>query len=295
MARVIAASLIAVPALFVVFACGDDAAPAAPTRRVRSESSQGCGKAGAPKGMLEKQALRIKSNERTYDVVIPEGHDGKTPLPLVFVFHGSGGNGQGIRKAYDLEGQAQGKAVFVYPNADPTSGEWDLERKADANLDILFFDAILESLSVSHCVDRKRVFATGYSAGGYFSNQLACRRGSVLRAIASHAGGGPFGANDEYGDDGALRCPERPIAALVSHGTADGTVSLEEGQKSRDHWRRVNACKTGSGQSYDPSPCTEHADCADERRVIYCEVPGLGHEVWPANGVKATWSFFDSQ
>ena len=291
-----AASLVLVSS-FVLGAgagCSDDPAPPEPTKRVAGDSSLGCGKAEAPKGVLGNQTVTVRNNTRTYRAVVPDAHDGKTPLPIVFMFHGSGGDGAGLRSAYDLEGEAQGQAIFVYPDADRASGTWDLERTAENNIDILMFDAILETLSGSHCVDRKRVFATGYSAGGYFSNQLACRRGSVIRAIASHAGGGPFGQNVEYGDDGKRRCPERPIAALIAHGTEDATVKLEEAQQSREHWRRVNACASGGGTPRDPAPCVSLASCAEDRPVVYCEIPGLGHSVWPENGAKVTWDFFAS-
>lgn len=296
-ARRVGAALVVVASLHAGagLGCGDDEPPPPePASRVRSDASQGCGRTDAPKGVLSDQSITVKGDARTYLAVVPDAHDGTTPLPLVFMFHGSGGDGARFRGAYDLELEARGQAIFVYPTADPTRKTWDLESGADSNVDVLLFDAILASLSASHCVDRKRVFATGYSAGGYFSNQLACRRGSVLRAIASHAGGGPFGQSGEYGDDGKLRCPERPIAALIAHGAADTTVDLEEAKKSLEHWRRVNGCASGGGVPREPSPCVSLASCAEDRPVVYCEVPGLGHSVWPENGAKVTWEFFAS-
>ncbi|MCW5837513.1 MAG: hypothetical protein KIS78_34290 [Labilithrix sp.] len=296
-ARRVGAALVVVASLHAGagLGCGDDEPPPPePASRVRSDASQGCGRTDAPKGVLSDQSITVKGDARTYLAVVPDAHDGTTPLPLVFMFHGSGGDGARFRGAHDLELEARGQAIFVYPTADPTRKTWDLESGADSNVDVLLFDAILASLSASHCVDRKRVFATGYSAGGYFSNQLACRRGSVLRAIASHAGGGPFGQSGEYGDDGKLRCPERPIAALIAHGAADTTVDLEEAKKSLEHWRRVNGCASGGGVPREPSPCVSLASCAEDRPVVYCEVPGLGHSVWPENGAKVTWEFFAS-
>ncbi|MBX3203889.1 MAG: hypothetical protein KF764_02410 [Labilithrix sp.] len=293
-ASLVLATSLVLGALGSGLGCSDDSPAPEPTSRVRSESSQGCGKDGAPKGVLGNQPVTVKNNLRTYHAIIPDAHDGTTPLPLVFMFHGSGGDGAGLRGVYNLELEARGQAIFVYPNADDATGTWDLERDADSNIDILLFDAILEALSVSHCVDRKRVFATGYSAGGYFANQLACRRGSVLRAIASHAGGGPFGDSGEYDADGRLRCPERPIAALIGHGADDAEVALDEAKKSREHWRRVNGCATGGGVPREPSPCVSLASCAQDRPVVYCEIPGLGHSVWPEGGPKATWDFFAS-
>jgi len=46
-----------------------------------------------------------------------------TPLPAVFVFHGSGGTGEDIRERFGLEGPADGGAIFVYPDAVQQAAE----------------------------------------------------------------------------------------------------------------------------------------------------------------------------
>lgn len=272
---------------------GEPTGPAPETNKVRSESSQGCIKTNAPKGVLAKQTLSVRGEQRTYDLVVPDGYDpaSRKSYPLVFVFHGAGGDGGGVRGRYGLEGAAQGRAIFVYP--DGFLGKWDLERPSESNSDIEYFDALLESLFASHCIDVNRVFAAGYSMGGYFANHLACRRGGKLRAIASAAGGGPSGDAADYDDQGNLRCTEKPVAALITHGVDDAEVKLEEGQKSRDHWRRVNGCRTGAGVPYDPPPCVSFAGCASDRPVVYCEVPSIGHGLW-SEAARATWRFFEA-
>jgi polyhydroxybutyrate depolymerase len=289
-ARFFARCLIALPVPFALFNCEDDPPPVERFTKVPSERSQGCGKAGAVKGALAKQPITVNGNARTYDIVIGDAHDGTTPLPLVFVFHDTPrGDGAAIRQAFDIEGEAQGKAIFVYPDA---FGDWDVERDRVKNIDILMFDGVVDAVTASHCVDKKRIFATGLGTGGTFSNQLGCRRGSVVLAVASHGGSGPTG--DDVTASGGVLCPERPVAALITHGSDDGTIKLELGQSSRDHWRRVNGCRPGPGDPRDPAPCIELLGCAEHRTVRYCEVPGIGHTLWPAGGAKATWSFFMS-
>jgi polyhydroxybutyrate depolymerase len=272
-------------------ACGDDPAAPPETNKVQSESSQGCIKTDAPKGVLAKQTINVRGDQRTYDLVVPDSYDSKKAYPLVFVFHGAGGDGAGVRGQYGLEASAGGKAIFVYP--DGFLGKWEREKPSESNPDMEYFDVLLESLFASHCVDVQRVFAAGYSNGGYFANQLACSRGARLKAIASISGGGPIGDASDFDDKGNLRCKEKPVAALITHGTDDTEVKLEEGQKSRDHWRRVNGCRTGAGVPFDPAPCVSLAGCASDRPVVYCEVPSIGHALW-SESAKATWRFFDS-
>jgi polyhydroxybutyrate depolymerase len=259
----------------------------------------GCSVAGAgaaPKGYLAQRKLTVagvknpKYARRTYDLLVPAGHDGTRTYPIVFEFHGDGGNGAGMRKTLDLETASQGGAILVYPDG---FGSWDLESAADANDDIKFVRAMVEAVGAAYCVDTTRVFATGFSNGAYFSNQLGCKVGApFFRGIAAHAGGGPFGPDADYDAQGNLVCAGQPVAALVGHGQSDGNVALKEGVSSRDHWRRVNGC-TSATQPSDPSPCVTYDGCAAGRPLVYCEIPGLGHGVWP-NGAAATWKFLSS-
>lgn len=281
--------VVSVSALLLA-ACGSETtAPAGGSSG--ANPSGGCGGARGAVGYAAKQSIQAAGKARTYGLFVPEGYDGSRALPLVFVFHGSGGSGDSIRKSYPLEGVANGGGIFVYP--DGNGGEWNLDAKADKNPDIALFDALTGELSTRYCVDKRRIFATGYSNGGYFANQLGCRRGNTLRAIASHAGGGPFGDNDEYDERGDLVCPESPVAALLAHGAGDSSVGIDEGEKSLAHWRRANGCQEGS-RPYDPSPCVAYDGCNASRPVVWCKVPGLGHVVWPENGSKVTWAFFTS-
>lgn len=276
--------------LSTLLACEDDPGPP-PSSKAPPRPTGGCSKPN-PKGFLPAQKLTVRSVVRNYELFVPETSDGKTALPLVFVFHGTGGTGAEIRNTHALEGEAKGKAIFVYPDALAAKA-WNINDPATRNDDMALFDAVLEELSNTVCVDRARVFGTGFSNGGFFANQLACRRGGVLRAVASHGGGGPFGSSNDYDERGNLVCPEAPIAALVVHGVDDGEVKLEEAKKSVAHWTRVNGCRTGTSP-FGPPPCGKLAGCAQERPVVSCEVPGLGHAIWPGDGARVTWQFFDS-
>ena len=188
----------------------------------------------------------------------------------------------------DLERHAKGAALFVYPQG--AGGGWDLDAPPARNRDVALFDAILLKVHGSLCLDPKRVFVTGFSNGAYMANQLACRRGDRIRAIATHAGGGPYENAGTYDDQGHLVCPGKAVAALVVHGLSDKGVAPNEGQKSVDHWSFANRC-TGRTSPGGPSACVSFDGCAQP--VVSCKVPGLGHAMW-SEGKRMTWSFFDS-
>lgn len=270
-------------------AAGDAAAPDAP-RTAPPEGSPGC-LAPAAAG-VQRLSVTAAGRARSAVLAVPSSYDAARAYPLVFVFHSGGRTGESARDYFGFAGIAEDRAIFVYP--DGLGGDWDLESPAGANPDVALFDAIVAHASGALCLDRARVFATGSSAGAYFVNQLGCRRGAVLRAIAPHAGGGPWDVASAYGPDGRLRCADAPPAAMVFHGDQDRSVALSEGEGSRDHWTWANGCAGGAPPAATaplPSFCRAYAGCA--KPVVWCPVAGGGHRIWDG-GPKATWDFFAS-
>ena len=74
-------------------------------------------------------------------------------------------------------------------------------------------------------------------------------------------------------------------------GDADGL--LDDAQKARDYWTRLNTCKSTTS-AFAPSPCVAYDGCNTARPEIYCEIPGMGHTLW-ASAPKATWTFIKSR
>jgi polyhydroxybutyrate depolymerase len=249
----------------------------------RTSGSPGCGKAGRGGA----QHVAAGGRDRNYMLVVPEGYAPQAPYPLVFVLHGGGGTAAGARTQTDLEKVAAGHAVFVYPDA--IGGNWDLNAPASTNGDVALFDAILLVAHNTLCIDPRRVFVTGFSNGAYMANQLGCRRGDRIRGLVTHAGGGPYEMEGTYDAQGNLVCAGKAVASLVVHGSSDGTVPPAEGQKSIDHWSRVNRCASGRKPALVP-PCVALEGCYQP--VGVCTIPGLGHGLWKEAG-KVTWAFFD--
>jgi len=255
---------------------------------VPPNGSLGCGKAAEVQGFAEGKEISAQSRKRTYGITIPDGYDNAKAYPVVFAFHGDGGTGAGLHQSLKLEDAAKGGAIFVYP--DGLSKTWALDAAPSVNGDVQLFDAILEAVSNGYCVDKKRVFVTGFSRGGYFANQLACWRGDVIRAAASNGSGGPYGVEgSKFDSKGNLECPTPGVPAIVFHGAND---SPAEGQKTLDHFARANACPDKTKTSdVAPSPCKSVDGCAAGKPVVWCLVPGLGHSIWSESN-KATWDFF---
>lgn len=252
--------------------------------------SKGCGTTNAlgKPGQSSGLSVKVSATTRTYALSVPPSYDAYRGYPLVFNFHSGGRTGAGARDYFAFEGFAADKAVFVYPDGE--KGNWDLDTEAAKNKDIAFFDALLAEVEAKLCIDTTRVFATGSSMGAYLTNQLGCRRGDVLRAIAPHAGGGPWETNGKYDADGHVICGQKPVAAMIFIGLADTNVDPSEGEKSIAHWSWSDGCKSQTSPAM-PSPCVAYQGCKNP--VVTCKIPGVGHKIWD-QGPKATWDFFAS-
>ena len=143
-------------------------------------------------------------------------------------------------------------------------------------------------------VDRSRLFATGYSSGGFLANVIACQRSGLLRAIASNAGGAPYKQAQTW-PNGYAKCPDQaPIAMLALHGEDDYGVTLSSGRFSAEYWAYVNGCKTDAMETTGYRECQVYRGCPSGKAVGFCPIPGLGHWVWD-HAAAATWSFFLTQ
>ncbi|HET7845762.1 MAG TPA: PHB depolymerase family esterase, partial [Xanthomonadales bacterium] len=214
-------------------------------------------------------------------------------LPLVFVLHGDGGTGAGIRAALPLEAQATSGAVFVYPNAaDGSTFEYYTYegRTAEAQ----FVQAVIAALAGEFPVDQQRVYVGGFSGGATMANALGCRLGpGVLRGLLIHSGtlypvDDPMGNPDfTYTGNGGVSCPLP--ATIMIWGQADAVpgVSYAEGVGVRDNYRATQGCAPTS-QPAILSPCIRYDGCL--RELDWCSIPGMGHQIW-GSAAPAIWTF----
>ena len=128
---------------------------------------------------------------RSFQVVLPADYDPSTSYPLVFVFHGFGGDGQSMLDSGAGAWADTGEAIVVAPDGSDVGGEqgWDVFNDESSNVDILFFDDLLTCVSNTWNVDLDRVHATGMSNGGLFTGLLIGRRSAVLASAAPLSGG----------------------------------------------------------------------------------------------------------
>lgn len=230
-----------------------DAAPPRP--------SGGCGTARAPGYTCS--TMMIGGMERRYCVMVPTTYDASRPTRVRYSLHGCGGSINTMGTA------GAGPFIMVYPKSEASC--WN---QSTSSSDAMFIQAIQSELERTLCVDRGRIFADGYSSGGFMATILACARFAGIRAAAT-AGG-------------ASNC-RGPMALWQYHGMTDTTVPyMMYGPVVRDLMIRANGCSSMTRPVPGASACVEYQGCRE--RTIWC-TDGGGHR-WPSWGPAAAGEFF---
>jgi polyhydroxybutyrate depolymerase len=150
------------------------------------------------------------------------------------------------------------------------------------------------------CIDKARIYATGFSGGGRMTSLLGCRLGARIAAIAPVS---------------ALRwpapCQGRPIPVLSFHGLADpqntyaGRVEGRNGEwiesvpEALEGWGKHNGCDSKLIEEDPPGPLStmRYVGCRAGTEVRLIRIDGLGH-TWTRREIDTTevmWQFFKSQ
>ena len=239
----------------------------------------------------EVRTVRVGEQDRGYLLLRPLTMASERRYPLVLVLHGDGGTAGSYHGAYKFERGSGEDAVLAYP--DGVGSTWELERATD-NRDVAYLEALVAQVSSELPIDRERVFATGYSSGGFMANVLACQRPGLLRAISSSAGGAPYNQKETW-PNGYPKCPgQKPVAMLALHGLMDMGVTPDSGRFSAEYWAYVNGCNTDEMETTRYPECHAFRGCPRGLDVAHCEIRGLGHWVWDRSP-EITWAFFMAQ
>jgi polyhydroxybutyrate depolymerase len=243
---------------------------------------------------VTRETLTVNGLSRWFMLSLPASYSAARSYPVVLVMHGDGGDGASMRGALPLDNYSGNDAIVAYPTSK-TAG-WDLYAPSSSNDDHLFLLAIVESLRARFNVDATRLFATGFSSGGFMANQLACRT-TLFRGIASHSGGAPEDPLDPAAatwPNGYAKCANQStgVAVLIVHGTDDNVVAYPSGEYEADYWSYVNGCAE-SRAATTPAPCQRQSQCPSDKPVVFCGIAGLGHALWQ-EAAKTDWAFFST-
>jgi polyhydroxybutyrate depolymerase len=233
-------------------------------------------------------SLDVGGVKREFVLDVPDSVRAGTAAPLLLDFHGFGHSAAGVWNVSGFRTLAtQAGFITVYPEGLPVRlqlrGEeheaagWQMS-SVDDNRDLAFVRALLDDLERRYCIDRARVFATGFSNGAAFSALLGCAMSDRIAAVAP-VSGGPL----------RVDCaPARGISILIQHGRKDDLLPIDRARAWRDAWLRINRCAVETKAAEGPS-CERWSTCRAGAVVEYCE--GDYAHTWPPGATERVWEF----
>ena len=177
---------------------------------------------------VTSDSILIGNNYRSFYFEKPKSL--KPGGSLIFILHGSGGNGKDFMKGSANLAEKAGteNLLLVYPNG--YKRYWNECRKAASSMankenidEASFFNSMISYFKDKYKINPKQVFAIGLSGGGHMCYKIAMTMPGTLRATTALIANLP--------DDDNLDCEESkvPIPIMIVNGTEDPLNRYEGG------------------------------------------------------------------
>jgi len=226
---------------------------------------------------------------REYSIYVPASYDGTSSFPLVFNFHGGNDVIANWQTAADMRPIADtANFILVYPQArqDPSDGNslnW-LPKTPGTFDDVPFVSALIDTIANNYQIDQNKIYACGYSLGGEFSYELACKLNNRIAAIGAVA-------RTMQENPSSYCSPVHPTGVLTILGTNDFFSPYGgfpgyylSAAATHSYWANHNNCNPTATMS-TVSASVERYTWSTASGCVYVEelkVIGGGHD-WPGS------------
>jgi len=251
--------------------------------------SAGCGKMPTiPSSMYNNGnpiSITAANRQRRYILSVPANYDNTKPYRLVIAWHQLDGNDKQMyqQNYYWLKdiAEAASSTIFVAPNGEkngtPCTGTGNGESGCgwpdSSGSNVALGDAVVAQVAENFCIDKKKIFANGWSYGGSMSYRTACSRplGGTgdwgVRAVAIYNGAAQLSAGG---------CtPSKPVAFYASHGTNDNVLSYDGGLSMAQTYAKLNGCTWMTPtRATGNHVCTNVSGCTTGYPVEFCSFVG---------------------
>ena len=192
------------------------------------------------------RSIEVEGESREYLIHIPISYDSIQSIPLILNFHGWTMSASDQMYVSDMRALSDSEQfILVYPQGTKlwgsthwNVGSWTTGSQAN---DLDFIDALTDQLANNYNLDEERIYACGYSNGGFFSQELACQLSNKIAAI------GTVAANMSI--QTVNNCdPSHPVPVITISGTMDNVVQYDGSQpegtishnNTLDYWITFN-------------------------------------------------------
>ena len=221
------------------------------------------------------------SEQRCWQVHIPDGLDTSTPVPLIVDIHGYSSNSTNHRALSDFDSIANDfGGIVLYPDGLTSQNPWDTDanqgwnagwccgRPASENVDDVGFIEEIISISLEiYNIDSDRIYASGWSNGCAMAQRMAMESSHIFAAV---------GCMSFY----LLMTPINtysPIPIMEVHGFLDQVVLYESSVLSvptnPESWTDPEAVQTGAIENLyecaDLNGCTGLTPDYNDQQPLY--------------------------
>ncbi|MES2555788.1 MAG: T9SS type A sorting domain-containing protein [Bacteroidota bacterium] len=260
----------------------------------------------------QTKSLSHQGNTRQYRVYQSPNYNASNPASMVITLHGLGDNmtnfsGIGMNVIADTA-----NIIVVVPQAftDPFAGTaWNagvgyMGYFPNSTIDdVDFINTMIDSVEANYAINPNRVYACGFSMGGFMTNRLAMELNERITAFASVSGTFGFGLPSYV--------PDNNVSIVHFHGTVDGTVPFAgnasgiSADSLVNFWVSNDQCDITPQHIVIPDSQSDgytvdhyiYSNGQENSEVEFFKVTGADH-VWlgPSNDISYTpeiWKFFN--
>ncbi|MEM9329616.1 MAG: PHB depolymerase family esterase [Bacteroidota bacterium] len=172
------------------------------------------------------RSITVGSRTREYRLYVPDSYDEASAVPLLLNFHGYTQTArEQMEDISDMRALAESENfILIYPQGRSFQGEthWNVGSwtQGSTSNDIGFIDVLIEEMAANYNIDRTRIYACGYSNGGFFSYELACQLSDHIAAIGTVAANMSLRTRD-------MCNPTHPTPVITISGTGDPIVHYD--------------------------------------------------------------------
>lgn len=240
-------------------------------------------------------SIQVGNLTRIYDLHVPSSYNSQKAVPLVLVFHGASSDGKAMEQMTGFSRLAEQEGfIAVYPDA--INQHWDARRRnmPETTNDVGFISALIDKLDEKYNIDRQRIYATGFSNGGMFTQRVACELSDKVAAVSIVAATMP--------ENLSQTCqPTKPVPVLLMHGTNDALIPYGPPGKALlsladtvKFWSNHNQCSADRQSKSLPDVAQvrleTYQNCANKTDVMLYTIEGGGHSWAGADAAETTGS-----
>lgn len=260
----------------------------------------------------QNKSFTHQGNTRQYRVYQSPNYNAANPASMVITLHGLGDNMTNFSSIGMNSIADTANIIVVVPQAftDQLAGTaWNsgagfMGYYPNSTIDdVDFINTMIDSVEANYAINPNRVYACGFSMGGFMTNRLAVELNERITAFASVAGTFGFGLPSYV--------PDNNVSIAHFHGTVDGTVPYAgnasgiSADSLVNFWVTNNQCNTTPQHIVIPDSQNDgytvdhyiYSNGQENSEVEFFEVTGADH-VWLGwnNDISYTreiWKFFN--